>query len=425
MEGFLDVMKSSRLIPAQRYTLGANFFIKQNQRLMKDFMRICGPTAVELRLYFDNSSSMNFNRRSFPDLNLGKMKSITFNCDSYRGKPFSNQTHEIPYLVEILLNASQRLQEFRFEIPTRDISYKWQSRIVKRLGEAVCKQIPNTVKLLRLDMPLIDAHLNMLCENDMKLEELQFDCHYVAGSPAIRKFFQKQAPNLQVLKMRDSDQNGSAAVEFPRFERLKHMELQGSNVKPFSYPDVFPKLETLNLSEWKTERTVMELIPYGKKALSLKEIFLPCRFPQAPLVKKVSQCFPNLTSVHISPSPDIAEALQEAFVYFPDVEELYVTFPFLLDNELNADSLFSGVSELDCRRIMKHRNFENVNLKDVQKKPSLNNLTSKCAIFYAFDTHSEMQTDFYFSLLQNFANLCLKTLLVTLFSLISPHTSSS
>ncbi|ODM98377.1 hypothetical protein Ocin01_08303 [Orchesella cincta] len=372
MQSFLDVMKTSSLIPVQRYVIGANFFVKQNQRLMKDFMRICGPSATELRFYFDYTSTMNFTRRSFPDLKLPKLKSLLFNCGNYRGRNCSSQTYEIPYLVEVVLGAAERLQEFRFEFAPRD--FKWQSVVVRRFAEIISKRIPKSVKILRLDMWLNDNHLNTLADTGLELQEFQFDCHCAVGKDVIKKFFERQSRTLRVLKILNSDPNCSVSVDFPRFDQLRQMELQGATISPFSYPDTFPKLETLNLSEWKTEKTVTQLLQLSKKANSLREIFFPSRFSQAGLVRKAAQCFPNIKSVHIAPSPDIAEALQEAFVYLPDIEELYVSFPFLLDNELNVDSLFSGVSELDCRRILKHRNFENVNVRDVQKKPSITNL---------------------------------------------------
>lgn len=400
MQGFLDVMKTSGLLPVQRFTLGSYFFIKQNQGLMKDFVRICGPEAVELRLLFDSNTTMNFNRRSFPNLNLQKLQSLHFNYESYfKGRVFTSQTNEIPYLLEVFLGGAEFLEDFHFEITPRET--KWQphqileNSAVKRFGKVISGFLPKTVKTLQLDVPLLDADLRTFTQRDLKFEELQLDCNYISERTAILTFLENQATTLRVLKILDGNTaHVSSPLDIPHLGNLCSLELHGASVKHFSYSEKFPQLKTLNLTEWKTENSVLELLPYPQKVHSLNEIFLPHRFPQAPLVKKVSQCFPNIKKLHITPSPDIAEALQETFIHFPDIEELYISFPFLLDNEINADAIFSGVSELECRRIMRHRdrgrNFDNVELSDVQRKPSITNLKSKLFsifVIFVFNDH--------------------------------------
>lgn len=159
MEKFLNDMHYSRVIPVQRYFFDATFFTRENYSMFKQFMLTFGPTIVEIELYFDHRSNMSFDRDSFANLDLSGLKQLLIDLGGLLGYPYLlRRTHDT--FVEVLLKASVNLERFWFRIPERETTADaellgFQAAGFQRLREVILGNLPNTMKCLYLDLPVI------------------------------------------------------------------------------------------------------------------------------------------------------------------------------------------------------------------------------------------------------------------------------
>jgi hypothetical protein len=242
-----------------------------------------------------------------------------------------------------MLRATKILNEFCFHF--YDMDENWHGGlVVERLATAISSQLPKTVKILHLVIPVNDRQLETLGAKGFRLELLHLDCHCVRGERVVlRTFLEKQAPTLKLLWLNDGYPSTSTPVGLPRLHKLLLLEMGGTRINPFLCEDPFPKLRKLCLLSWKSVDFCLELFLHMGKVVTLRELILPSLIRNAQLVRRAAQCFPCLRVLRVLNSLDMGATLRGVFTRLTGLEALYVSIRQGEGRALNVEAILCGI----------------------------------------------------------------------------------
>lgn len=377
MRKFLRDMHHSFDNPIETYRFDPGFFTQRNEFLFKNFLYSSTQWIVTLKMWFDNQSDLRFRKRCYASLKLDCLNYLFFGCVNYRGT-CSAERMELTYALDALLVAATRLKKFCFSFPPKDI--KSQQGMIKRFGDLVSSKCPKSVTNLKLEMKLTDAQVDALKDIGLSLDVLHCDFRgSILSSNVLFNLFQQQESSLQEIRLLDSEIKYAYELKFPRFKKLTVLEIQGGSISKFSFKDNFPVLERLLLFGWENEKTNNLMLQSTTPCTTLTSLELPYKIHDQNIINLATKCFPNLKKLEITPTQEGMGVLASVFANLVQLEELEITFPFIIDVEMNVDPVFTGMSLDDCEFLSRCTfpgNLETVNYSYLQASPSIANLSS-------------------------------------------------